>query len=115
MHPAYTLYIGLGARVAEWKSDMYATVNKAFALPIDDRVQVRWRVWEVENVCLRRVGWWEETAYCWEESGGRTRGIERMVGEEIITWELIDNLSVFLDHIVVRISELNKGDECMWK
>ena len=41
MHPAYTLYIGLGARVAEWKSDMYATVNKAFALPIDDRVQVR--------------------------------------------------------------------------
>ncbi|KAJ4004086.1 hypothetical protein NW752_010836 [Fusarium irregulare] len=40
MHPAYTLYIGLEARVAEWKSDMYATVNKAFALPTDAQVQV---------------------------------------------------------------------------
>ncbi|KAI1052188.1 hypothetical protein LB507_007607 [Fusarium sp. FIESC RH6] len=40
MHPAYTLYIGLEARVAEWKNDMYATVNKAFALPTDAQVQV---------------------------------------------------------------------------
>jgi hypothetical protein len=40
MHPAYTLYIGLEARVAEWKNDMYATVNKAFTMPIDMRNQV---------------------------------------------------------------------------
>lgn len=40
MHPAYTLYIGLEARVAEWKKDMYATVNEAFAAPIDIRNQV---------------------------------------------------------------------------
>ena len=45
MHPAYTLYIGLEARVAEWKSDMYATVNKAFALPADAQVQVRRLSW----------------------------------------------------------------------
>lgn len=35
MHPAYTLYIGLEAQVAEWKNDMYATVSKAFTMPID--------------------------------------------------------------------------------
>ncbi|RBR08896.1 uncharacterized protein FIESC28_10076 [Fusarium coffeatum] len=40
MHPAYTLYIGLEARVAEWKSDMYAAMNNAFALPADAQVQV---------------------------------------------------------------------------
>jgi hypothetical protein len=40
MHPAYTLYIGLEARVAEWKNDMYATVSKAFTMPIDMRNQV---------------------------------------------------------------------------
>ncbi|KAH6964464.1 hypothetical protein HG530_003817 [Fusarium avenaceum] len=34
MHPAYTLYIGLEAQVAEWKNDMYATVSKAFTMPI---------------------------------------------------------------------------------
>lgn len=40
MHPAYTLYIGLEAQVAEWKNDMYATVSKAFTMPIDMRNQV---------------------------------------------------------------------------
>ncbi|KAJ4141707.1 hypothetical protein NW768_000923 [Fusarium equiseti] len=40
MHPAYTLYIGLEARVAEWKNDMYATVNKAFAAPTDAWIQL---------------------------------------------------------------------------
>ncbi|KAM0246163.1 hypothetical protein ACHAP5_004945 [Fusarium lateritium] len=39
MHPAYTLYIGLEARVAEWKNDMCATVSKAFTMPIDMRNQ----------------------------------------------------------------------------
>ncbi|KIL89127.1 hypothetical protein FAVG1_07521 [Fusarium avenaceum] len=40
MHPAYTLYIGLEAQVSEWKNDMYATVSKAFTIPIDMRNQV---------------------------------------------------------------------------
>ncbi|CEF84548.1 unnamed protein product [Fusarium graminearum] len=40
MHPAYTLYIGLGARVAEWKNDVYATVNKVFTEPTDPQNQV---------------------------------------------------------------------------
>ncbi|RGP71561.1 hypothetical protein FSPOR_3267 [Fusarium sporotrichioides] len=35
MHPAYTLYIGLGARVTEWKNDVYDTVNKAFTESTD--------------------------------------------------------------------------------
>jgi hypothetical protein len=40
MHPAYTLYIGLGARVTEWKNEVYATVNKAFTEPTDVQIQV---------------------------------------------------------------------------
>ncbi|TVY79119.1 hypothetical protein Focb16_v008428 [Fusarium oxysporum f. sp. cubense] len=40
MHPAYTLYIGLEARVAEWKNDMYATVSKRFSAPTDAQYQV---------------------------------------------------------------------------
>ncbi|KAH7188166.1 uncharacterized protein B0J16DRAFT_336547 [Fusarium flagelliforme] len=39
MHPAYTLYICLEARVAEWKNDIYATLNKAFAVPTDAWIQ----------------------------------------------------------------------------
>jgi hypothetical protein len=40
MHPAYTLYIGLGARVTEWKNDVYDTLNKAFteSTDIDNKV-----------------------------------------------------------------------------
>jgi hypothetical protein len=40
MHPAYTLYIGLGARVTEWKNEVYATANKAFTEPTDVQIQV---------------------------------------------------------------------------
>ncbi|KAK2701183.1 hypothetical protein QWA68_000540 [Fusarium oxysporum] len=40
MHPAYTLYIGLEARVTEWKNDMYATVSKRFSAPTDAQYQV---------------------------------------------------------------------------
>ncbi|EXM24466.1 hypothetical protein RAB80_005321 [Fusarium oxysporum f. sp. vasinfectum] len=40
MHPAYTLYIGLEARVTEWKNDMYATVSKRFSTPTDAQYQV---------------------------------------------------------------------------
>jgi hypothetical protein len=40
MHPAYTLYIGLEARVTEWKNDMYATVSKRLSAPADAQYQV---------------------------------------------------------------------------
>ncbi|KAM0230735.1 hypothetical protein ACHAPO_009018 [Fusarium lateritium] len=40
MHPAYTLYIGLGAQVTEWKNDVYYTINKAFSEPNDLQNQV---------------------------------------------------------------------------
>ncbi|KAH7267701.1 uncharacterized protein BKA55DRAFT_556430 [Fusarium redolens] len=40
MHPAYTLYIGLEARVTEWKNDMYATVSKRLSAPTDAQYQV---------------------------------------------------------------------------
>ncbi|KAG7420210.1 hypothetical protein DER46DRAFT_656423 [Fusarium sp. MPI-SDFR-AT-0072] len=40
MHPAYTLYVGLEARVTEWKNDMYATVSKRFSAPTDAQYQV---------------------------------------------------------------------------
>ncbi|KAI1047726.1 hypothetical protein LB505_006407 [Fusarium chuoi] len=40
MHPAYTLYIGLEARVTEWKNDMYATVSKRFSAPTDAQYQI---------------------------------------------------------------------------
>ena len=56
MHPAYTLYICLEARVAEWKNNVYATLNKAFAVPTDawiQLIQVRCWVGDVEDVCLR--------------------------------------------------------------
>ncbi|RGP58928.1 hypothetical protein FLONG3_11338 [Fusarium longipes] len=35
MHPAYTIYIGLAARVTEWKKDVYTTVSKAFTEQTD--------------------------------------------------------------------------------
>lgn len=40
MHPAYTLYIGLEARVTEWKNDVYATVSKRFSAPTDAKYQI---------------------------------------------------------------------------
>ncbi|EWG44601.1 hypothetical protein FVEG_15684 [Fusarium verticillioides 7600] len=40
MHPAYTLYIGLEARVTEWKNDVYATFSRRFSAPTDAQYQV---------------------------------------------------------------------------